>query len=72
VFTLGYTGFIVGPPIIGVLSDHAGLPQTLALLILALLTVTMLGGKALSTSDNSRADVEIGAGEVAGPLATPD
>jgi predicted MFS family arabinose efflux permease len=72
VFTLGYTGFIVGPPIIGVLSDHAGLPQTLALLMLALLTVTMLGGKALSTSDRSCADVEIGDGEVAGPLATPD
>jgi predicted MFS family arabinose efflux permease len=71
-FTLGYTGFIVGPPIIGVLSDHAGLPQTLALLMLALLTVTILGGKALSTSDSSRADVEIGAGEIAGPLATPD
>jgi predicted MFS family arabinose efflux permease len=67
VFTLGYTGFIVGPPMIGVVSDHAGLPQTLALLILALLTVTMLGGKALSTSDSSRADVEIGAGEIAAP-----
>jgi len=72
VFTLGYTGFIVGPPIIGVLSDHAGLPQTLGLLILALLPVTILGGKALSTSDSSRMDVEIGAGEIVIPLATPD
>lgn len=44
-FTLGYTGFIVGPPVIGVLSDHAGLPQTLALLILALATVAVLGGR---------------------------
>ena len=51
-FTLGYTGFIVGPPIIGVLSDQAGLPQTLALLVLALLTVTVLGGKALDRSDS--------------------
>ena len=44
-FTLGYTGFIVGPPVIGALSDQAGLPQTLALLILALITVSVLGGK---------------------------
>jgi predicted MFS family arabinose efflux permease len=46
-FTLGYTGFIVGPPVIGVLSDRAGLPQTLALLVLALVAVSALGGKAV-------------------------
>ena len=61
VFTLGYTGFIVGPPIIGVLSDQAGLPQTLALLVLALLTVTLLGGKALGRSDSSLAEIEAAA-----------
>src|SRR6185436_10995859 len=60
-FTLGYTGFIVGPPIIGVLPDQAGLPQTLALLVLALLTVTALGGKALDRSDSSLADIEVAA-----------
>lgn len=49
-FTLGYTGFIVGPPVIGVLSDQAGLPQTLALLILALVIVSVLGGKAVGRS----------------------
>jgi predicted MFS family arabinose efflux permease len=49
-FTLGYTGFIVGPPVIGVLSDQTGLPQTLALLILALITVSVLGGKAVGRS----------------------
>jgi predicted MFS family arabinose efflux permease len=49
-FTLGYTGFIVGPPVIGVLSDQTALPQTLALLILALLAVTVLGGKAVGRS----------------------
>ena len=27
-FTLGYTGFIVGPPMIGILSDQVGLPKT--------------------------------------------
>jgi predicted MFS family arabinose efflux permease len=46
-FTLGYTGFIVGPPVIGILSDRAGLPQTLALLVLALVAVSVLGGKAV-------------------------
>jgi len=49
-FTLGYTGFIVGPPVIGVLSDRTGLPHTLALLVLALVAVTALGGRAMSTS----------------------
>jgi fucose permease len=50
-FTLGYTGFIVGPPVIGVLSDQAGLPQTLALLIGALITVSVLGGRAVGRSN---------------------
>jgi len=47
-FTLGYTGFIVGPPAIGVLSDQIGLPSTLALLVLPLCAVTALGGRALT------------------------
>jgi MFS family permease len=46
VFTVGYTGFIAGPPVIGFLSDRIGLPQTLSLLVLAALTVTALGGRA--------------------------
>jgi predicted MFS family arabinose efflux permease len=50
-FTLGYTGFVVGPPVIGVLSDRAGLPQTLALLILALLAVSAFGGKAVAAEE---------------------
>ena len=48
-FTLGYTGFIVGPPVIGVLADQFGLPRTLSLLILAALAVTALGGRATAT-----------------------
>jgi predicted MFS family arabinose efflux permease len=47
-FTLGYTGFIVGPPVIGVLSDQIGLPRTLALLVLSLTAVTVLGGRAFT------------------------
>ena len=46
-FTLGYTGFIVGPPIIGVAADQVGLPETLWLLVLAALTVAALGGRAV-------------------------
>jgi len=64
-FTLGYMGFIVGPPVIGVLSDQVGLPRTLALLVLSLGTVTVLGGRALgrrndiSIRDTERTVVEI-------------
>jgi predicted MFS family arabinose efflux permease len=46
-FTLGYAGFIVGPPAIGVLSDQVGLPRTLALLVLSLGAVTVLAGRAI-------------------------
>ena len=46
VFTVGYTGFIVGPPVIGALADQIGLPETLALLCLSALAVTALGGRA--------------------------
>jgi MFS family permease len=47
-FTLGYTGFIVGPPVIGFVADRAGLPWTLSLLVAAALAVTALGGRATS------------------------
>jgi MFS family permease len=45
-FTLGYTGFIVGPPVIGILADQVGLPETLSLLLFAALAVSVLGGRA--------------------------
>jgi predicted MFS family arabinose efflux permease len=45
VFTVGYTAFIAGPPVIGFLADRIGLPETLSLLVLASLTVTALGGR---------------------------
>src|SRR3954466_15177834 len=35
VFTFGYTGFIVGPPLIGVLADAISLPAALGLLCLS-------------------------------------
>jgi hypothetical protein len=46
VFTVGYTGFIVGPPLIGFLADAIGLPTTLGLLCVAAGAVTLLGGRA--------------------------
>lgn len=45
-FTLGYLGFIVGPPVIGMAADQLGLPETLWSLVLAALVVAMLGGRA--------------------------
>ena len=48
-FTIGYTGFIVGPPLIGLLADQVGLPKTLALLVIAALAVAALGGRATTT-----------------------
>src|SRR3954449_9886851 len=48
-FTIGYMGFIVGPPLIGLLADQEGLPKTLALLVLAALAVAALGGRATAT-----------------------
>jgi predicted MFS family arabinose efflux permease len=49
VFTVGYTGFIVGPPLIGALADAIGLPETLALLGASALSLTVLGGRAVAT-----------------------
>jgi predicted MFS family arabinose efflux permease len=46
VFTVGYTGFIVGPPLIGLLADAASLPFALATLCVSGLAVTLLGGRA--------------------------
>jgi sugar phosphate permease len=54
-FTLGYTGFIVGPPVIGLLSDLTGLPQTLGLLVAAPVAVTLLAGRAMGRVKAPRA-----------------
>jgi predicted MFS family arabinose efflux permease len=54
-FTLGYTGFIVGPPVIGVTADHVGLAETLWLLVLAALAVALLGGRATRAPEPAKA-----------------
>ena len=46
VFTMGYTGFIAGPPVIGILADLISLPAALALLCAAAGAVAVLGGRA--------------------------
>jgi hypothetical protein len=46
VFTVGYTGFIVGPPLIGVLADATSLSAALGLLCVSGLAVTLLGNRA--------------------------
>jgi predicted MFS family arabinose efflux permease len=53
VFTLGYSGFIVGPPLIGVLADGASLPTALATLCVAALAVTVLGGRAAHAGERA-------------------
>ena len=53
-FTLGYTGFIAGPPLIGILADQVGLPATLSLLLLAAVAVSAFGGRATASKPAER------------------
>jgi predicted MFS family arabinose efflux permease len=50
VFTIGYLGFILGPPVIGVLADAITLTWALALVCAALALVAALGGRAVGES----------------------
>jgi fucose permease len=50
VFTIGYLGFIAGPPVIGVLADALTLEAALALVCGALVLVAALGGRAVGES----------------------
>jgi predicted MFS family arabinose efflux permease len=47
VFTIGYLGFILGPPVIGVLADATSLTAALALVCGALVLVAAFGGRAV-------------------------
>ena len=48
VFTIGYLGFILGPPVIGVLADATSLTAALALVCGALVLVAAFGGRAVT------------------------
>ncbi len=50
VFTIGYLGFIVGPPLIGVLADAVTLTAALGVVCGALVLVVALGGRAVSVT----------------------
>ncbi len=50
VFTIGYLGFILGPPVIGVLADATSLTAALGLVCGALVLVAAFGGRAVSAS----------------------
>ena len=50
VFTIGYLGFILGPPVIGVLADAITLTWALAVVCGALVLVAALGGRAVGDS----------------------
>ncbi len=50
VFTIGYLGFILGPPVIGVLADATSLAAALGLVCGALVLVAAFGGRAVSAS----------------------
>jgi hypothetical protein len=54
VFTMGYTGFIVGPPLIGILADAIGLPTALGLLCAAGAAVVAFGGRAAHAAEPLR------------------
>ena len=51
VFTMGYMGFIAGPPVIGILADLVSLPAALALLCLASGSVVVFGGRATHAAE---------------------
>ncbi|NYH25321.1 hypothetical protein [Paraburkholderia bryophila] len=48
--TAGYAGFLVGPPLIGLGAGLLGLRVALCVLVMAALTVCLLGGKAVRST----------------------
>jgi hypothetical protein len=55
VFTVGYTGFLAGPPLIGILADAIGLPVTLGLVGAAAVAVAALAARGLGAAAPSPA-----------------
>ncbi len=55
-FTIGYLGFIAGPPAIGALADAFTLPAALALVCGALAVVAALGGRAVRSAGRRSPD----------------
>jgi MFS family permease len=63
VFTMAYTAFLAGPPIIGFVADRVGLPLTLGLLVVLAVVVALAAGRApglarpAAAGQSSRADL---------------
>jgi MFS family permease len=61
VATLGYGGFLVGPPLVGLLADHVGLPLALGVVVLLAVSILPLallarrapGGSGTRTSESA-------------------
>jgi len=53
VTTLGYFGFLSGPPLVGLIAGFSGLPTAFVLVIVAGLVIATLGVGIVRTSDNS-------------------
>jgi predicted MFS family arabinose efflux permease len=51
VFTVGYSGFIAGPPLIGFLADATSLPLALAALVPGTIAVAVLGAHAAARAE---------------------
>lgn len=51
VATMGYSGFLVGPPVIGVVADMTGLGRALGLIVLACLAVAAFAGAVRSAGE---------------------
>jgi hypothetical protein len=47
VSTVGYAGFLVGPPLIGGIAELVGLPTALGVLVLLAATVATLAGRTI-------------------------
>ncbi|WP_102128196.1 MFS transporter [Deinococcus planocerae] len=48
VATIGYAGFLLGPPVIGFVAEHAGLPAALGIALAGAALVALLGGRAFA------------------------
>lgn len=48
VATIGYAGFLLGPPVIGFVAEHVGLPAALGIALAGAALVALLGGRAFA------------------------
>lgn len=54
VATIGYTGFLLGPPLIGFIAGQIGLPAALGLALAGAALVALLGGRAFALAREKR------------------